>query len=119
MNDETVPSFHSQNLLIRAYMRRLQAADPEKGDTVVIERQMFDDLIRIAERAGALEAADQRHQDCDVTIKGKEGKFTFRVKHVLTDGSPFFEVHGKGQSVLDALVAAKAAYDAKVEEILR
>jgi hypothetical protein len=122
MRDEKPPdvfSVHPMNVLVQAYQRRLQQADPAQNDTITIERSLFDDLIRVTESCQKLQMADEPLRKRRIVIEGEQNTFCCNIEYLTDVGGLFLNVHANGKSVLEAFLVATRAFESETEKLIR
>lgn len=106
-------------VLTQAYLRRIEKLDQTDVEGVLIERSLFNDLVKVAEKAHNIQMADEPLRRRTITIEGGDGHFTCRMTHLTKEGEYFANVEGEGRSVLEAWLAATAAFENKLNEMIR
>ena len=105
---------------MRAYTRRIKKPDPAHGETILIERSLFDDLIRIAEQVSKVQALDEPTRKQRMTIEGGNRQFTCETTYFTDNGEVLIATEqAEGGSPLESLIAASRAFHKKLDEWTR
>ena len=112
-------SVHPAKVLVQAYQRRVQQADPAQADTITIERSLFDDLIGVAESCETLQIADEQMRKLHIVIEGEKNTFSCKIECLTHDGGSWLNVQAKAKSVLEAFLRATKAFESEMEKLTR
>jgi hypothetical protein len=120
-NEKSPPVFgvYPINVLVQAYKRRIEQADPAHNDTIMIERSLLDDLIGLAESSHTLQMADGTFPRCRIVIEGEKNHFRCNIEHLNDDGGSWLNAHANGKSVLESFLAATIALKTEIDKLIQ